>query len=116
MAHLIGALVGLVLVVVVLAASDLPFDRPIGWVLLGATWIVGYAFTAFALLGRARRAPASADALYVRTTLQVVPDDSAAAQTAFEWRNRETAMSFFHTNGSASLGEPEAIPEVPAPS
>jgi len=117
MAHLTGALVGLVLVVAILAANVIPFasSLPLGLVVLGGTWFLGYGITATLLLGRARRAPSSSDAAYVRTTLRVVADP-AAPQTAFEWRNRETAVSFSQANGPASLGEPAAIPEAPSAS
>jgi len=117
MAHLTGALVGLVVIVAILAANVIPFEAslPLGLGVLATTWLVGYGITAALLLGRARRAPPPADAVYVRTTLQVVADP-AAPQTAFEWRNRETAVSFFQANGAASIGEPAAIPEATASS
>jgi hypothetical protein len=116
MAHLIGALVGLVLVVGVLAAGVIRFESTqeleVSLVMLGVAWFLGYGIAAAMMLRRARRVPPSADASYIRTTLRVVPD-TAAAQTAFEWRNRETAVSFSQANGTASAGEPVAIPEAP---
>lgn len=117
MAHLTGALVGLVVIVAILAANVIPFEAslPLGLVVLVTTWLVGYGITAALLLGRARRAPPAPDASYVRTTLRVVADP-AAPQTAFEWRNREMAVSFSQANGPASIGEPAAIPEASSPS
>ena len=117
MAHLTGALVGLVLIVAVLAVNVIPIasSLPVGLAVLGAAWLLGYGVTAALLLERARRLPPPADATYVRTTLLVVPDP-AAPQTAFEFRNRETAVTFSQANGTASLGEPVAIPEAPPPS
>jgi hypothetical protein len=87
-------------------------ELAVSLVMLGVTWFLGYGITAAFMLRRARRVPPSADASYIRTTLRVVPD-TAAPQTAFEWRNRETAVAFSRANGSASAGEPVAIPEAP---
>jgi hypothetical protein len=104
-------------IVAILAANVIPFEAslPLGLVVLVTTWLVGYGITAALLLGRARRAPPASDASYVRTTLRVVADP-ATPQTAFEWRNREMAVSFSQANGPASIGEPAAIPEASSPS
>jgi len=116
LAHLSGALVGLVLVVLVLAAGVIQFGSSqevgVGLVMLVVSWFLGYGITAAFMLRRARRVPVSLDASYIRTTLRVVPEPGAP-QTAFEWRNRETALSFSRANGTASIGEPVAIPEAP---
>jgi hypothetical protein len=115
MALLTGALVGLVLVVVVLATGIVPFatSLALGLVMLGAIWFIGFGLTAGILLSRAGRQAASPDANYVRTTLRVGADPSAP-QTSFEWRNRNTALSFYKANGPAAVAEPSLV-EEPAP-
>jgi hypothetical protein len=112
MALLTGALVGLVLVVVVLATGVVPFatSLALGLVMLGAIWFIGFGLTAGILLGRTGRMPPSADAGFVRTTLRVVAD-AASPQTGFEWRNRETAVSFYEANRPAALAEPSTVEE-----
>jgi hypothetical protein len=57
--------------------------------------------------------PRSPDAVFVRTTLRVVAD-AAAPQTAFEWRNANTARAFFEANGPSAVGEPVAIDDAAA--
>jgi hypothetical protein len=115
MAVLVGALVGLVGVVAVLALGIIPFaDSPlVGLLILGAIWFAAFVVTGGLMLGRASRAPRSPDADYVRTTLRVVADTSAP-QTSFEWRNHHTALSFYQANGSSAVAEPSVVNEPTA--
>jgi hypothetical protein len=115
MAVLVGALVGLVGVVAVLALGIIPFaDAPlVGLLILGAIWFASFVVTGGFMLGRASRAPRSPDAMFVRTTLHVVADPSTP-QTGFDWRNRNTALSFYQANGPAAVSEPSLV-EEPAP-
>lgn len=115
MAHLIGALVGLVLVVLVLAVNVIPFSQglPLGLAILGAVGLAGYGLTAGILLGRAGRVPPPPDAAFVRTTLRVSAEPGTPT-TAFEWRNAQFAASFHHANRAAASGEPVSIAD-PAP-
>jgi len=115
MAHLTGALVGLVLVVGLLAFGVISFAGGIGIGLLtlGVAWFIGYGLTAAVLLRRAAGAASTPDAAFVRSTLRVVPDASPG-QTAFEWRNRLTAANFHQANGMAAVGSPAVIPESSA--
>jgi hypothetical protein len=113
MGHLTGALVGLVLVVAALAANLLPFGSGllVGLAATGGAWLAGYLVTAALLVPRARRAPPPEDAAYVLTTLRVSPE-SPIGQTAFEFRQRETALGFQQANGNAVTAGPTAVPEA----
>lgn len=110
MAHLTGALIGLVLVVILLALNVLSFGT-LGFVLLGAAGLVGYGLTAAVMLGRAGRIPPTADAAYVRTTLRVLGDPDAPL-TAFEWRNPGFAKRFYQANSTTASGEPTRIADA----
>ena len=112
MALLTGALIGLVLVVVVLATGIVPFaaSLALGLLMLGIIWFIGFGLTAGILLSRAGRQAPSPDASYVRTTLRVVADLSNP-QTSFEWRNGDTALSFYQANGPAAVAEPSVLNE-----
>lgn len=110
MAHLTGALIGLVLIVVLLAVNVLSLGT-IGFLILGAAGLVGYGLTAALLLGRAGRIPPTEDAIYVRTTLRVMGDPEAPL-TAFEWRNPDFAKRFYQANSTTASGEPTRIADA----
>lgn len=114
MGHLTGALMGLVLVVAGLATNLLPVGGGLPLLLgsLGGVWFAGYLVTALVLVGRSRRAPAPEDAVFVQTTLRVAPD-RALGHTAFEFRQRETAIGFLQANGNAATSGPTPIPDAP---
>jgi hypothetical protein len=116
MAVLVGALVGLVGVVAVLALGIIPFaESPlVGLLILGGIWFAAFVVTGGFMLARASRAPRSPDAMFVRTTLRVVPDP-AEPQTRFEWRNRRTAQAFYEANAGAAVAPPTPVSETAAP-
>jgi hypothetical protein len=116
MAVLVGALVGLVGVVAVLAFGIIPFAQNpvVGLLLLGAIWFAAFVLAGGVMLARASRAPRPPDAEYVRSTLRVVPD-TAAPQTAFEWRNRHTAQAFYEANGAVAVAAPAQVTETAEP-
>lgn len=113
MGHLTGALVGLVLVVGALAANLLPFASglPIGLAALAGVWFAGYLVTAMMLVPRARRAPPPEDAAFVQTTLWV-NSDAPLGHTAFDFRQRDTALGFVQANGNAVSDGPTPIPDT----
>jgi hypothetical protein len=105
-AHLISAIVGMVLALLALAlglvdpgALTLP-DVMILAILL----LVGYAGPATFLLNRVGNYAPPPDAIYVRTTL-IVPSETQGLETAFEWRNAEYAQRFYDANQSVALGK-----------
>jgi hypothetical protein len=105
-AHLISAIIGMVLVVLSLVvgivnprALALP-DLMILAILL----IVGYAGPVTFLLNRVGNYPPPPDAVYVRTTL-IVPSETQGLETAFEWRNGEYAQRFFEANQANTIGK-----------
>jgi hypothetical protein len=114
MAHLTGALVGLILVVVVLAANVIPFatNLALGLAVLVAIGLAGYGLTAAFMLGRAGRMPRPPDAAFVRSTLRVVADP-AAPLTAFEWRNADFAASFHKANSATAVAPPASVADSP---
>jgi hypothetical protein len=116
MAVLVGALVGLIGVVAVLALGIIPFaESPIvGLLLLGGIWFAAFVVAGGFMLARASRAPRSPDAMFVRTTLRVV-SDTAGPQTRFDWRNRHTAQAFYEANVSAAVSPPAPVSETAAP-
>jgi hypothetical protein len=112
MAVLVGALVGLIGVVAVLALGIIPFAQNplVGLLLLGAIWFGAFVVAGGFMLARASRTPRPPDAEYVRTTLRVVPDPGAP-QTGFEWRNRHTALTFYQANATTAVAEPSVVHE-----
>jgi hypothetical protein len=104
-AHLISAIVGMVLVVGALALDIIDprnlgiVDLFLGLILL----IVGYGGPAYFLLNRVGNYLPPADARYVRTTL-LVPSETQGLETAFEWRNQEYARRFHDANQANVLG------------
>lgn len=104
-AHLISALVGLGLLVVVLAVGLIDPARvgvgaaAVFVLILG---VAGYAASAVIMLGRAGRFPPTADARYVRTTL-LIPEESQGLETAFEWRSSRYAEQFYQANHQRAL-------------
>jgi hypothetical protein len=103
-AHLISALVALMLVIT--AGVGL-------WSFLGSSGIrvlvllilavVGYGIPAFFLLGRSTRFPTPTDALFVRSTLIVQPMSDPPG-LMFSWRNKGSAELFFESNNKAVEG------------
>jgi hypothetical protein len=109
-AHLISAIVGMILVVGALAL-DLIDPRNLGIVdlFLGLILlIVGYGGPAFFLLNRVGQYLPPVDARYVRTTL-LVPSETQGLETAFEWRNSEYAQRFHDANASNTLGNMSGV-------
>lgn len=126
-AHLISALVALMLVIT--AGVGL-------WSFLGSSGIrvlvllilavVGYGIPAFFLLGRSTRFPTPTDALFVRSTLIVQPMSDPPG-LMFSWRNKGSAELFFESNNKAVEGPivevadstgangPDAQPPLPEP-
>jgi hypothetical protein len=104
-AHLISAIVGMVLVVGALALDLInPRDLSIVDLFLGLILlIVGYGGPAFFLLNRVGSYLPPVDARYVRTTL-LVPSETQGLETAFEWRNSEYAQRFHGANSANALG------------
>jgi hypothetical protein len=105
-AHLISALVGMVMIVLAMAVNLVsPSQESVLLVLLPVVVLfgLGYAIAAVFLLGRTRRYPLPADAVYVRTTL-LMPSDIQGLESAFEWRNRDYAERFQQANKSRALG------------
>ena len=109
-AHLISAIVGMVLVVGALAMDLInPRDLEIADLFLGLILlIVGYGGPAFFLLNRVGNYLPPVDARYVRTTL-LVPSETQGLETAFEWRNNEYAQRFHETNQANTLGNMTSI-------
>ena len=105
-AHLISALVALVVIVGALALNLVSFSgNPFGpLALLGGLAVLGYAIPAVALLGRAGRTQVLPDAAFVRTTL-LVRGSPLSAETVFAWRHSGYADMFHLANqGAASDG------------
>jgi hypothetical protein len=105
-AHLISAIVGMVLVVGALATDLInPRDLSIVDLFLGLIlFIVGYGGPAYFLLNRVGNYLPPVDARYIRTTL-LVPSETQGLETAFEWRNSEFARRFHGANSANALGE-----------
>lgn len=109
-AHLISAIVGMVLVVGALALDLInPRDLGIADLFLGLILlIVGYGGPAFFLLNRVGNYLPPVDARYVRTTL-LVPSETQGLETAFEWRNNEYATRFHDANQANTLGNVTSV-------
>jgi hypothetical protein len=104
-AHLISAIVGMILVVGALALDVInPLDLGIADLFLGLILlIVGYGGPAYFLLNRVGNYLPPVDARYIRTTL-LIPSETQGLETAFEWRNNEYAQRFHDANTGAALG------------
>ena len=104
-AHLISALVALLLVISALGVRlvNLQESSGIGVLVLLILAIVGYGGPAFFLLGRSSRFPPPADALYVRSTLILRPVAEPAG-LSFEWRNQGFADLFHEANNKVVTG------------
>jgi hypothetical protein len=104
-AHLISALIAMLLVVLALGVHivNLRESPGIGVLVLLILAVVGYGAPAFFLLGRSSRFPPPADALYVRSTLVVSPEADPPGMT-FSWRNQGFADLFHESNSKAVEG------------
>jgi hypothetical protein len=103
-AHLVSALIALVLLVVALALGINPIEEGLmGVMILVILAAVGYTAPAMLLLSRIGPYPVSEDAAYVRSTL-IVPGEVQSLETAFEWRNQAYAERFHQSNEEYSLG------------
>jgi hypothetical protein len=109
-AHLISAIIGMVLVVGALALNLInPRDLGIIDLFLGLILlIVGYGGPAYFLLNRVGNFLPPFDARYVRTTL-LVPRETQGLETAFEWRNKEFAQRFLEANQANILGNVTSV-------
>lgn len=115
-AHLISAIIGMVLVVLALVIG-LVDARALGvadFMILAILLIVGYAGPVMFLLNRAGNYPPPPDAVYVRTTL-LVPSETQGLETAFEWRSKEYAERFFEANQANAIGRLTAVKDRLAP-
>lgn len=113
-AHLISALVALLLVISTLGVGivNLQEDPGIGALVLLILAVVGYGVPAFFLLGRSNRFPPPADALYVRSTLVIYPEVEPAGLT-FSWRNQGFADLFYDSNSKAVEGPVVQVSDQP---
>jgi hypothetical protein len=107
--HLGATVIGMLLMVTTLALDLVDVQQtPLAAVLvLGALGLIGYTLPAWLLLGRLSRLPPAADALYVRSTLQIRPGLNGEP-TGYLWRNRGYAERFAAANGAgdvARIGE-----------
>jgi hypothetical protein len=109
-AHLISAIVGMILVVGALALDLIDprnlsiVDLFLGLILL----IVGYGGPAYFLLNRVGDFLPPVDARYVRTTL-LVPSETQGLETAFEWRHPEYARRFHDANSANVLSDVSGV-------
>ena len=109
-AHLISAIIGMVLplLALVLGLVDPGALTIPDLMILAILLIVGYAGPATFLLNRVGNYAPPPDAIYVRTTL-IVPSETQGLETAFEWRNAEYAQRFYDANQSVALGKLTAV-------
>ncbi len=116
-AHLISALIAVVLVVAALVLGLTDFqERPlVSAALLGLLALIGYGFPALILIGRAGRMPPSQDALFVRSTLMVAPQPMEG-ETWFDWRSAGYAELFKQASGASALGETSEVEDAFFPS
>ncbi len=104
-AHLVSALMALVLLVVALAFGVNPLEEGLMDVMiLVILAAVGYTAPVMLLLSRIGPYPVSEDAAYVRSTL-MVPGEVQSLETAFEWRNQAYAERFHQSNEECTLGK-----------
>ncbi len=125
-AHLISALVALVILVAGLAFNliQLQSQPLVGLFMVVLFLAVGYSLPATILLGRASRFPLTREAAYVRTTLMIA-QEIQGPEVPFEWRNRSYAEIFLQANPERTVGtvskvkdraeEAEVPPAAPAP-
>jgi hypothetical protein len=104
-AHLISALIALLLVISALGVRlvNLQEGPGIGALVLLILAVVGYGAPALFLLGRSSRFPPPADSLYVRSTLILRPVTEPAG-LSFEWRNQGFAALFHEANNKVVTG------------
>ncbi len=102
-AHLISALVAMLLVVFALVLGILQELPGVGVLVLLILAVVGYGVPAFILLGRSSRFAPPDDALYVRSTLVVSPEADPPGMM-FSWRNQGFADLFHEANSKAVEG------------
>jgi hypothetical protein len=115
-AHLIAALIGVVLVVGALAVRLVSFrESPVvDAITLGILLVLGYAPTLLILLNRASRHSPPPDAAYVRSTL-LIPTDVQGVETAFEWRSEGYAKRFHQANWQNIVGDVTPVKDRAAP-
>jgi len=109
-AHLISAIIGMILVVLSLVIGIID-PRALALpdlMILAILLIVGYAGPVTFLLNRVGNYPPPPDAVYVRTTL-IVPGETQGLETAFEWRNQEYAQRFFDANQAYTIGKMSSV-------
>lgn len=103
-AHLVSALLAMVLLVAALAwGLDLREEPLIGLLIIATLTTVGYSIPALILLGRIQPYPPSPEANYIRSTLHVQAETDTL-ETAFEWRNKDYAQRFYNANKESVLG------------
>jgi len=102
--HLGSIVIGMLVLVTSLALDLVDVQQtPLAAVLvLGALGLIGYTLPAWLLLGRLSRLPPAADALYVRSTLQIRPGLNGEP-TGYLWRNRGYAERFAAANGAGDV-------------
>lgn len=105
-AHLVSAILGLVMVVATLAFGlvDLQSFQVRDALILVILTILGYSIPAMILLNRVRDFGLPPDAAYVQSTL-LMPAETLGLETAFEWRNQEYAELFHEMNKNNALGK-----------
>jgi hypothetical protein len=111
-AHLISALVAVLLVVLSLGFRLVSLGESpwVGILVLVILAIIGYGVPAFILLGRSSRFPPPDDALFVRSTLIVHPEVDPPGMT-FSWRNQGFADLFHDSNSKAVEGPVAEVAE-----
>jgi hypothetical protein len=102
--HLGSIAIGMILMVTLLAVDLLDVRQaPLASILvLGALGLIGYTLPAWLLLGRLSRLPPAADALYVRSTLQIRPGLNGEP-IGYLWRNRGYAERFAAANDTVDV-------------
>ncbi len=108
-AHLVSALLAMVLLVAALAwGLDLREEPLIGLFIIATLATVGYSIPALILLGRIRPYPPPPEANYIRSTLLVLAE-ADTLETVFEWRNKEYAQRFYNANKEIVLGRVTSV-------
>jgi hypothetical protein len=113
-AHLIAILFAMIVIVGSLAIGvvDLTEDLLFSAMFLGILAVLGYGIPALFLLSRAGRGPRPADAVFVRTTVQI-PIEGTAMEVPFDWRNRRYAELFYNANREWATAGVTTIEEAP---